>query len=97
MRLELTGRHIDINPTLRKLVDRKLVKLDRLLNGRAISAQVVLTFEKRRRRAEFTVHARGERFLHGAADTSTWNASVNGAVDKIKSQVEKLKVKRRKR
>ena len=45
MRLELTGRHVDITPALRRLVDTKLGKLERLLNDRAVSAQAVLTLE----------------------------------------------------
>ena len=30
MRLELTGRHVAITPTLRRLVDTKLAKLERM-------------------------------------------------------------------
>ncbi len=35
MRLELTGRHVDITPALRRLVDRKLARLERVLNDSA--------------------------------------------------------------
>jgi len=65
MRVELTGRHVDITPALRRLVDRKLSRLERVLNDSALSAQIVLTDEKRGRRADVTLHARGEKFLHG--------------------------------
>ena len=41
MRLVLTGRHLDISPGLRTLVDRKLVRLERLLGNAIVSAQVV--------------------------------------------------------
>ena len=37
MRLELTGRHVDISPALRRLVDAKLARLERLLNDAAVS------------------------------------------------------------
>ena len=47
MRLELTGRHVDITPALRRLLDTKLSRLERLLNDSAVSAQAVLTREKR--------------------------------------------------
>ena len=43
MRLELTGRHVDVTPVLRRLVNKKLARLERLLNDSAVSAQVVLT------------------------------------------------------
>jgi len=68
MRLELTGRHVDITPALRRLLDTKLSKLERLLNDSAVSAQAVLTREKHRHRADITLHARGETFLHGVGN-----------------------------
>jgi ribosome hibernation promoting factor len=93
MRLELTGRHIDITPSLRRIVDAKLAKLERLLNDSAVSAQVVLTREKFRRGAEITLHARGENFLHGVGKSETWERSLAQAVDKIAHQAEKVKGK----
>ena len=93
MRLELTGRHIEITPSLRRIVDAKLAKLDRLLNDSAVSAQVVLTREKFRRGAEITLHARGENFLHGVGSSETWERSLSQAVEKIAHQAEKVKGK----
>ena len=93
MRLELTGRHVDITPTLRRLVDTKLAKLERLLNDSAVSAQAVLTREKHTRRADITVHARGERFLHGVGNGEAWEPSIGEAIDKISQQAQRLKSK----
>jgi putative sigma-54 modulation protein len=93
MRLELTGRHVDITPTLRRLVDAKLVKLERLLNDSAVSAQVVLTRDKYRLRAEITLHARGEKFLHGVASAQVWETSLTQTIDKIAQQAQKVKGK----
>ena len=59
MRLELTGRHITITATVRALVQARLAPMLRMLNASAVSAQVVLTKEKSRVRAEVTLHARG--------------------------------------
>src|SRR5881409_1769270 len=84
MRLELTGRHVDITPALRRLVDTKLARLERLLNDSAVSAQAVLTLEKRRRRA---------KFLHGVGNSATWEVSVGEAIDKIAQQAQKVKGK----
>lgn len=97
MRLELTGRHVEIVPTIRRLVDRKLAKLERLLDHRALSAQVVLTKEKRLLRADVTLHARGERFLHGMGEASAWDAAIAKAADKIEQQAQKIKSKWEKR
>jgi len=93
MRLELTGRHVDITPGLRRLVTRKLSKLERLLNDRAVSAQAVLSREKHSVRADITLHARGERFLHGVGNGDAWEPSIGEAIDKISHQAERLKNK----
>ena len=93
MRLELTGRHIDITPGLRRLVDSKLTKLERLLNDRAVSAQCVLTLEKHRHCAELTLHARGETFLHAVTAADGWQAAVHGTVAKLTQQAQKVKGK----
>ena len=93
MRVELTGRHVDITPSLRRLVDRKLTRLERVLNDSALSAQVVLTDEKRGRRADVTLHARGEKFLHGDGESAAWETSLTQAFDKIAKQAQKVKGK----
>jgi putative sigma-54 modulation protein len=93
MRLELTGRHVDITPALRRLVERKLAKLERLLDHRALSAQVVLTQGRRQPRADVTLHARGERFLHGAAEADTFETALTAVVEKLIQQAQKVKGK----
>jgi putative sigma-54 modulation protein len=93
MRLELTGRHVDITPAVRRLVGVKLAKLERLLNDSAVSAQIVLTREKYRFRSEVTLHARGENFLHGVGRAGTWESSLTQAIDKIAQQAQKVKGK----
>ena len=93
MRLELTGRHVEITPVLRRLLERKLRKLERLLNDSAVSAQAVLSREKHRHRADITLHARGEKFLHGNGDTATWETSIGQAIEKITQQAQKVKGK----
>jgi putative sigma-54 modulation protein len=93
MRFELTGRHIEITPALRRLVNGKLAKLERLLNDSAVSARAVLTREKYRLQADITLHARGEKFLHGVGSSAAWEGSVDQAIDKIAQQAQKVKGK----
>jgi putative sigma-54 modulation protein len=93
MRLELTGRHVDITPALRRLVTAKLSKLERLLNDRAVSAQAVLSREKHSVRADITLHARGEKFLHGVGNADGWETSIGEAIDKISQQAQRVKSK----
>jgi ribosomal subunit interface protein len=93
MRLELTGRHIDITPTLRKLVTRKLGRLERLLNDSAVGAHLVLTQGPRLRRAVLTLHARGEKFLHATGEGTTWAIAIGRAVEKAAQQAAEIKGK----
>lgn len=93
MRLELTGKHIDITPGIRRLVDSKLARLERLLNDSAVSAQIVLSREKVGARADITLHARDERFLHAVGKGDAWQAAVGQATAKLAQQAQKLKGK----
>src|SRR5262249_41490715 len=93
MRLELTGRHVEITPALRRLVDAKLARLDRMLKDAALSAQVVLTAEKTGLRADVTLRARGEKFLHGMGRAGTWQPCMTEAIDKIVQQAQRVKGK----
>jgi putative sigma-54 modulation protein len=93
MRLELRGHHVDVTPVLRKSVESKVGKLERYLSARAVSTQIVLTREKHRHRVDITLHARGDKFLHGVADTSDWESAVAEAVEKIVQQAQKIKGK----
>ena len=93
MRVELTGRHVDITPALRRLVDRKLARLERVLNDSALSAQIVLTVERRARRTDVTLHARGEKFLHGDGASAAWETSLTQALRKIAQQAQTIKGK----
>jgi putative sigma-54 modulation protein len=97
MRLELRGHHVDITPALRRLVSAKVGKIEQLLNDGAVSVKAILTVEKHRHRANITLHARGERFLHGEAETDKWETSVSGAVEQIAQQAQKVKNKRQDR
>jgi putative sigma-54 modulation protein len=91
MRLELTGRHIKITPALRSLVEDGLSSALRKLNSSAVSLQVVLTKEKAGVHAEATLHAKGERFLHGEATGRDARTAIAAVVDKIDRQAFKVK------
>ena len=93
MRLELTGRQIDITAGVRRIIEAKLAKLERMLNDAAVSAQVVVSREKNGHRADVTLHARGEKFLHGIGRGENLGVAVAGAVDKLGQQARKVKGK----
>ena len=91
MRVDITGRHIDITPGLRQLIDKSLARMERLLNDRAVSATVVLTKEKYRHKTEIVVHAKGDHILSGIGEGNTWPLSVHKGAAKIEHQAQKLK------
>ena len=91
MRLELTGRHIDITAGVRRVVESKLARLERRLNDSAVSAQIVLSVEKGGRRVDITLHARGEKFLHGTGRGLSVPVAMTDAVDKLTQQAQKVK------
>src|SRR5687768_8932947 len=93
MRLELTGRHVTITPTVRKAVEQRLKALSRMLNDSIHSVQVVISKEKFRHSVEATLHARGEHFLHGAATGRDLQTALAAAIEKIEHQAQKLKSK----
>jgi putative sigma-54 modulation protein len=93
MRLDITGRHVAITPAIRELIDKRLVRLGRLLNDSAISAQVILTKEKYRHLTEIVVHARGDRMLRGQGEGTGWPASLRQSSEKIEQQAQKVKGK----
>ena len=93
MRVDITGRHVDITPALRQLIDRRLAKLDRLLAERVVSATIILTQEKYRHLTELVIHARGDHIVRGTGQGNDWNLSVRQAAEKVAQQAQKLKSK----
>lgn len=91
MRVDITGRHVDITPPVRQLIDRSLGRIERLLNDRVVSATVILTKEKYRHKTELVVHARGDHMLSGNGEGNGWPLSVRKAAAKIEQQARKLK------
>ncbi|MBM3776862.1 MAG: ribosome-associated translation inhibitor RaiA [Acidimicrobiia bacterium] len=91
MRLELTARHLDLPPGMRRAVQAHLARLQRVLNDSALSAQVVLTRERTRLTVEMTLHARGEHFLHARATGRDWQTALDTAAGKVSRQAARLK------
>lgn len=93
MRLDITGRHVEITPAVRQLITRRLGRLERLLNDAAVSAIITLTKEKYRVRTEIAVHTKGDHLLRGNGEGNALPLSVRQATEKIEQQAQKLKGK----
>jgi ribosome hibernation promoting factor len=91
MRVDITGRNVEVTPPLRQLIDKRLAKLGRLLNDHVVSVQVILTKEKYRHRAEVILHARGDHMMRGLGEGSAWPISLRQATEKLEQQAQTLK------
>lgn len=97
MHIDITGRHVEITPALRKYAEARLKKLERLLDG-PIEAHVVLAVEKHRHLAEVQIKCR-TALLSGAKETEDLYASLNEVAERLERQAlrHKEKLKERKK
>jgi putative sigma-54 modulation protein len=100
MNLTVTGRHFELSPEVRRQIEKKIARLDRLLNANAVSAQCVLAHERQRVVCELTVRARGDHALVGIGRHARAATAVGVAVEKVAQQAQRLadrwKTRRRK-
>ena len=95
MKIEFTGRQTEIPDEIRRLAERKLSKLGKLLPA-VTRAHVVLAADKHRRVAEVSVHSRLVD-LTAVEVTTNPRLSVAGAIDKLLRQAQRQRAKRRER
>jgi putative sigma-54 modulation protein len=95
MRIDFTGRQMEITSEVRQYTEEHLGKITRLLRGR-FGVHVILTSEKHRRVAEIALKFR-DHTLVGIEETGDTRSAVHGALDKLERQVVRLLEKRRTR
>ena len=95
MRIDFTGRQMDVSPELQEYTTQRLKKLIRLLRNE-FALHVILTAEKHRRIAEITLNFR-DHSLVGLESTADARSSINGALDKLERQAVRLMGRRRER
>ncbi len=89
MNLSITGHHIEITAALRGYVETKLERVLRRFD-QIIDANVVLTVEKLRQRAEATIRVPG-REINVVGDEEDMYAAIDSMADKLDRQVLKHK------
>ena len=94
MNLQIHGNHIEVTPALRDYVAGKLARIERHFD-QVIDANVQLTVEKVRQRAEITLRLRGNN-IHVESVEADMYAAIDTLVDKLDRQVlrHKDRVKR---
>jgi putative sigma-54 modulation protein len=95
MRVEFTGRQTQIPVELRRLAERKLEKLGRVLPG-ITRVHVILTSDRHRQTAEISVHSR-HIDLTARTTTDDLGASIGAVVDKLTRQAQRQVGRRRER
>lgn len=93
MNLNISGHHIAVTAPMRDYVKEKLKRVERHFDH-LISAEVILSVEKQRQKAEATVHASGAN-LHAEAVNGDMYAAIDLLMDKLDQQTRKHKEKLR--
>ncbi len=91
MKLDITGRNIDVTRAIREFTEEKLSKLDRWID-QILEAHVILAVEKHRHMAEIVVKGRHHTFT-GADETGDMYASIGNVIDKLEHQARRQKEK----
>lgn len=95
MKIEFTGRQTGIPDEVRRLAERKLQKVGKLLPS-VTRAHVILAADKHRQVAEVSVHSR-QLDLAAVEVTTSPRRSVAGAIDKLLRQAQRQHARRRER
>ncbi len=93
MKIEFTGRQTEVPAAARRVAERKLAKLGRLLPS-LTRAHVTLSAERHRQVAEVSVHSR-HLDLAAVEATPDAAASVANAIEKLVRQAEKQRTRMR--
>jgi putative sigma-54 modulation protein len=92
MQLNVTGHHVEVTPSLRRYVAKKLERIGRHFD-QVIDVHCVLTVEKLRQTAEATLHVSGSA-IHAYATEEDMYAAIDLLTDKLDRCIKKHKEKR---
>ena len=92
MKIEFTGRHIDVTPAIRAHVDEHFNKIESLFDGKPAKIHIIIEVERGRHRSEAVVNWRNE-VLTAESSNSDMYQSLTQTVGKIEKQARKLKDK----
>ncbi len=93
MKVEFTGRHVEVSAAIKKHAQEHLEKLEKVFDFDNGKAHVILEVEKHRHRAEILFRWRDQE-LAGKAETDDMYTSLTQAADKLERQALKLKEKK---
>jgi putative sigma-54 modulation protein len=85
MNLIVQGRHLEVTPALRDYVGGKLERIRRHFDN-VIEADVLLSVDKLKHKAEVTLRVRGNS-MHAEASDGDMYAAIDNLIDKLDRQV----------
>lgn len=93
IRINISGKNLEITQALREYVEKKVSKLEKYLNdNQTFSAEVMLRTERGIHIAEVTMNLSGI-ILRGEGKTGDMYTSIDSAVERIERQFNKYKSK----
>jgi len=93
IRINISGKDLEITEALRSYVEKKVAKLEKYLNdNKTFSAEVMLRTERGIHIAEVTMNLSGT-ILRGEGKTGDMYTSIDAAVDRIERQFNKYRAK----
>jgi len=92
MKVEYTGRSIEVSPAIQEFTEEHLKKIRKIL-GEMIEVHVILTVEKYRHSAEINLKSRTFK-INGIEETHDMYTSINAVLEKIERQALKHKGKK---
>lgn len=95
MKVRTTARHFDLTQDLKDFANKEINRLDRFFDH-IINAHLILEAEGYRKRAELNLKVYGT-MLTSQHSSDNFRTSIEGALDKMKTQLKKYKSKLKER
>lgn len=92
MKVNFTGRHVEVSTALKAQAQERLAKMASFLDD-IIDVHVIFSVEKHRHQAEVTLKTRASAFV-ASAESMDMYKSLAEAMDKLESQAHKHAAKR---
>lgn len=92
MKIEYTGRHIEVTPALKSHVENHFKRIEHLFNGNNTKAHIIIEVEKGRHRSEIILKWK-DHVLTADSVVDDMYQSLTKTIDKIEKQALKLKKK----
>ena len=92
MKLEITGRHLDVTPSIREYIERKTEKIKYFFEH-VISVHVYLLVKKTKHKAEVNLNSEEGKTFFCEASSEDMYSSIDLLFDRLERQVRKYKEK----